>query len=515
MTKKIRRSIKLILILLLISSHSFGSEKFFVKDFLIVGNRALNWDVVYEVVKPYKEKYLTLNDLKKLSNEITKLYIKKGFITSRAYIPPQSIDDGIIIIKILEGKVGDVISEGKFNYYSKEFVQKYFDPLKNEKAFNKYHLEKVLLVLNNYTDLSVKADLRKGSDFGTTDIKVEVKSEKYPFSGAVFYDNYGSEYTSRNRYGINLNAGNLLIEGSNFSLTGIIGDSYDKLHTGSASYQFPIGSSGFKTGMLISLGNSNIGKELAILNIKSYSEYISLFFSYPILKTLIKDLTLKGSINFTNYKQSILNQTTTKDKYRYLELGVGYLKLGFRSKTLLEIKIVQGLGEALDDVLGSSSYNTRSDPDKTFTKVEASAVKSKMMTDFLMIILKLKGQYSDDTLLSSQNFYIGGPASIRGYLLSQFSGDSGYSISGEMRIVPFDNKELFQFAIFGEIGQVFLNKTAIGQYKDKTLTGAGFGIRSKIIWDINITADLAFPIDPEVDGDDREYNFYCQIIKTF
>lgn len=181
----------------------------------------------------------------------------------------------------------------------------------------------------------------------------------------------------------------------------------------------------------------------------------------------------------------------------------------------MDIKFVQGLGETLDDIFGSSSYNTRSGADKGFSKLEFSAVRNQLVSDRFMLILRLRGQYSDDTLLSSQNFYIGGPASIKGYLLSQYGGDSGYALSGEVRFMPLERKDRLQLALFAETGQVFLNKTSIGQYKDKTLTGAGFGIRSRLWWGIDLTADLAFPLDPEVDGDDREYNFYIQLIKTF
>ncbi|WP_457621630.1 ShlB/FhaC/HecB family hemolysin secretion/activation protein [Persephonella sp.] len=503
------------LCLVLATQISFSSDKIFVKNFLIVGNRALNWDEIYEIVRPYKNKYLSLQELKKLTDTITEKYIQKGYITSKAYIPPQNVNDGIIIIKIFEGKIGEIRTEGEFDHYTRDFVYRYLSPLKEEKAFNRFQLEKVLLVLNSYSDLSVRANVKKGSQVGTTDLIVDVTSDRYPFSAAIFYDNYGSEYTSRNRYGINLNFGNLLLEGSTFSLTGIIGDSYDKLHTGSASYQFPLGSSGLMTGFVVSVGNSNIGKELAVLNIKSYSEFYSVYFSYPIFKTFVKDLSLKGSFNVTDYKQSILNQTTTRDRYRYVDVGVEYVRNDFKSRISLDIKLVQGLGEMLDDILGNSSYNTRNGADKTFSKVELSAVRNQIISDRVMIIFKFRGQYSGDTLLSSQNFYIGGPASIKGYLLSQYGGDSGYALSGELRYMPLNKRERLQLALFIESGQVFLNKTAIGQYKDKTLTGAGFGIRSRLWWDISLTADLAFPIDPEIDGDDREYNAFLQIIKTF
>ncbi|WP_457624683.1 ShlB/FhaC/HecB family hemolysin secretion/activation protein [Persephonella sp.] len=503
-----------LIVLLAVFSLATASEKICIKKFQVKGAHSISQEEIQRILTPYEGKCYSLSELKKITSKITQLYIQKGFITSRAYIPPQQVKDGVLIIDVIEGKVGNINISGEFKYYSKGFVESYFSGYEG-KVLNKNSLEKTLLVLNSYMDLSVNANLKKGTEVGTSDIDITVESKKYPFKGAVFYDNYGSEYTSRNRYGINLSGGNLLKEGSVFSVTGIIGDSYNKLHTGSASYQLPVGTSGLIAGALISAGNSNIGKELAILNIKSYSEYYSIFLRYPLIKTTVKEVYLKGSVNATNYKQSILGETTARDKYRYIDVGIGYTRTGYKKRFAAEFNVVQGLGEILDSFLGTSSYTTRAAAEKGFTKYTLDVVYNQVPVDRLMVIFRFKGQYSPDILLSSQNFYIGGPASIRGFLLTQYGGDSGYAVTAEGRIMPLEDMEKLQLAVFLDTGQVFLNSTAIGQSKNKTLTGGGFGVRARLPWDINLTADLAFPIEPEMDGTDREYNFYCQIVKSF
>lgn len=507
------KSIFLLFFIVFLKS-AFSYENVYVKNFIIEGNKSIPSKIIYKIVEPFKEKYLTFDQIKSIAEKITKLYIENGYITSKAYIPPQDIKDGIVVIKIFEGKVGNVYIEGSLKYYSRDFIKSFFEPLEG-KTLNKNELERVLFLINDFMDLKVSANLKKGERTGTTDIYVNVENNKYPFKGAGFYDNWGSEYISKNRYGLNLNIGNILTEGSVLSLTGIMGDTYDDFHTGSVSYQLPVGYSGLKAGALVSVGNSNIGKELAVLNIKSYSRFYSLYLIYPIIKTVNKDLSFTSSFNVVNFEQSILGETTTRDKYRYIDLSISYTRSNISSQTRIEFIITQGLGKSLDGILGESSFTTRAGASGDFTKFNLNFIRYQKITDSLFVLFDLKSQYSKNKLVASQNFYIGGPASIRGYLLSQYGGDSGYSISTELRWSPLKDKEKLQFISFLETGWVFLNSKYIGQNRDKSLTGAGFGIRLKLPWKINLSADLAFPISPEVDGDDRESNFYCQLVKFF
>jgi hemolysin activation/secretion protein len=50
--------------------------------------------------------------MQKIADEITDLYRKYGRSTSRAYLPPQTIKDGVLIIKVIEGKVGKIDIKG-------------------------------------------------------------------------------------------------------------------------------------------------------------------------------------------------------------------------------------------------------------------------------------------------------------------------------------------------------------------------------------------------------------------
>ncbi|MDD5595645.1 MAG: POTRA domain-containing protein, partial [Candidatus Omnitrophica bacterium] len=59
----------------------------------------------------------------KIADKITEIYRKKGRTTSRAYLPPQTIKDGILTIKVIEGKVGKIDIRGN-RYFRTSLLEK-------------------------------------------------------------------------------------------------------------------------------------------------------------------------------------------------------------------------------------------------------------------------------------------------------------------------------------------------------------------------------------------------------
>jgi len=488
-------------------------SKVFIKFIIVENSTVIPKKEINKIISPYENKYLTFKEIKNIASKITELYIEKGYITSRAYVPPQDLSKGIFHINVLEGKTGQIIIQGEHPFYTKNYILKFLKPLKEEKVFNKKLLERALLLLNDSKKLKVTANLKKGKTPGTTDIILKVKSS-FPFDATITYDNWGSKYTSRDRYGLNFSLGNVIIEGSTLGLAEIRGSSESKLRSYSISYNFPIGVKGWKMGFWYAAGDSNLGKELAVLNIKSYSRFLGFLISYPLIKSVNKELTIQGSFNALYSRQTMLNQTTAEDRIRYIQVELDYRRNKVTSQNLAQFSITQGLG-TLFGGMSKSQYSSRYNASNTFTKFNFSFIRVQRLSNNFFLLLKFNSQYSDDILYSSQNFYIGGPISLRGFMLTQYGGDSGYSFSSEIRWAPFKHKDLFQLLGFWDTGTVFLNHPYKGQERQRSLTGAGFGIRLNLPLDFSFLMDVGYPIHPDTDGKERHVNVYIKITKQF
>ena len=61
-----------------------------------------------ELFKPYLNRCDSLVDIKNLLNKINNEYIKEAFVTSRAYLKPQDLNSGHLIISAVEGKIDKI-----------------------------------------------------------------------------------------------------------------------------------------------------------------------------------------------------------------------------------------------------------------------------------------------------------------------------------------------------------------------------------------------------------------------
>jgi len=57
-----------------------------------------------KIVSQYEGKELYLSEMQKVTELITDAYKKKGYETSEAHLPAQTIQDNILTIKVIENK---------------------------------------------------------------------------------------------------------------------------------------------------------------------------------------------------------------------------------------------------------------------------------------------------------------------------------------------------------------------------------------------------------------------------
>ena len=77
----------------------------------------LTKEQIQAVTVSYIGKQVTLKDLREMADKITNLYRDKGYMTCGAVLPPQRIHDGVVEIRLIEGKTGKVNLTG--NRYTK------------------------------------------------------------------------------------------------------------------------------------------------------------------------------------------------------------------------------------------------------------------------------------------------------------------------------------------------------------------------------------------------------------
>jgi hemolysin activation/secretion protein len=463
-------------------------EKIFVKKFTVQGAAIISEEIINAIIKPHQNKELTLSEISAVGEAITNEYRKKGYIIAYAYIPAQDIKDGIVGIKVIEGKIGDILVSGN-KHYSTGFIQKHLEKTRKDPSLKEQVLERQLLILNDNPQLNVKTSLKAGKEPATADIAASAKDE-FPVSGSITYDNFGSSTISKHRAGINLNIGNLATSGDYLmfrGLTGLDRIDIDKLSYGRLEYLIPLDYNGTKLGLYYANSIYEAGEQYTILNIHGKAHVAGVYAIHPLIRQRDKTLNIRAGFEYKDVYDYMLDNLRSKDNIRVFNASINYDFFdALQGRNIIGFNYYQGIRDFLGGNGRNDSDSSRLNADGQFSKYTLDLVRVQRISDYSHIILRGSWQISGDALFSAEQFYIGGIGTVRGFKPSLYGGDSGYLLGAELHISPlFPEKKILdrkigdaiKLVLFADHGGVYRNDVQPGENKDDYLTGIGIGIR--------------------------------------
>ena len=148
------------------------------------------------IIKPYEGKQVQLNDIYAIVDKINALYNEKGYVTCRAFLPPQTITDGTVKLLLVEGRTGTATVSG--NKYTKaKYITNRLHLAKGEIA-NIKQLNKDLMLFNATNSTQLRIMMKAGSEPGTTDYEIAAYEPKRD-TWTIFDDNAGSDKSGEYR----------------------------------------------------------------------------------------------------------------------------------------------------------------------------------------------------------------------------------------------------------------------------------------------------------------------------
>ncbi|MBK7949101.1 MAG: ShlB/FhaC/HecB family hemolysin secretion/activation protein [Deltaproteobacteria bacterium] len=78
-------------------------ESIFVRRIEIAGNSLIATPILRTVTAPREGSRLSIEEIRSVREELTRVYVDHGWITSRAVVPPQDLSGGILRFEIVEG----------------------------------------------------------------------------------------------------------------------------------------------------------------------------------------------------------------------------------------------------------------------------------------------------------------------------------------------------------------------------------------------------------------------------
>lgn len=438
-----------------------------------------------------------LEDVMNLTLEVSRHYQKKGYITSYAYLPPQEIDNGTVTIKIIESRVAQPISEG--SRWARPFYLETFvlggPHLSKGRVFNARELQGAMKSINRSDYMKGSVAIERDPDTDETKLELNVQ-DRFPISFDVGWDDFGRDYTGRQR--VTMIAGMDNLTGFGDKIYG--GPILSSRSVGAlAGYQLPVGPWGTKLGVDYSYSQMNLGGPYRDLGIKGKSNNLSFSLTQPIVNTATTDLNARISYDMVGSNTAIYNVPTPQNISDY-KLNVIRASL----YGMHDDKTGRWIASAGADFGMSGNENINGGPQSMFYKLVASAARVQRLPKDCLGIVRVNGQFSPQSLYAAEQMFIGGAYSIRGYQPSELIGDYGVAGSVELRTpVPFFKKALpekykpisdkVKLVFFYDFGFVKEHNNLYG-YPTNFLSSVGVGTNITLTRNSSAQIGVGFPL---------------------
>lgn len=442
----------------------------------------------------YENRELGLADINHLISELSNLYLKNGYISTRVMMTvPQNLSSGKLQLEIINGTI-EKFSYGNNRIREKTAIATAFPFLRGD-ILNLKDIESGIKVVNSVPSNNVKMKILPGSNLGNSIIELTNEKEKRYRLGLI-YDNAGQENTGINRGKLTLGLDNLLgiNDVFNFTYTNSLSDNtknnYSKSYAG--NYKFPLGKYTFTTSQQYSnylipikgINNDYTSKGNTYEQIYSIDREINLFDS--LNENLKIKLNLKDR---KNYMQDLL---LNKSSYKTSDMSLEYLI----SKEIQDGSVSLNLGYTRNVKVG-----TYANDEKEFEKMNINFDLSKVYKrnkDALIYTLNAQSQLSKKDLYGISEMSIGDNETLRGYKDNGVSGDNGILLTNNLTYRPVtQNKYMqgFQFFTGLDYGRVY-------NYEDKKNQDL-FGLATGIKWNykylgVNLTWARALTKNDEI-----------------
>ena len=380
-----------------------------------------------------------------------------------------------------------------------------------------------MLLINDLPGVTARGVLSPSPDKGgAADLNILIQRD--PFDGLISVDNYGTRYLGPVQFSGAAAFNSLLGNNERLTAQAVVapepGEGFE-LGYGALGYEQPLLPNGLKMQIDANYTATNPGYTLDEFDVRGYSRYLSAALSYPVLRTRATSLYTTLTFDMRNVNTSNNFEDTRKDRIRALRAStrLEHLDTLFGAGlNVVDVEVSQGL-----DIMGATTKNdvnkSRAEGEGVFTKLNIEMQRLQRLANRLNLLVGLRGQLSNDALLSSEEFGVGGLGYARGFDPSEIIGDEG--IAGKLELqwnmarpVSFTHDN--QLFAFYDAGSVWNDDPAAPNLERDTLTSAGFGVRSKIMDYTNMDVTVAFPLNRDVDTQqDRDPRVYFSLSRRF
>lgn len=523
-----------------------AEARFDVLEFEVEGNTVLAAQVVEAALLPHMGPQRTVADVEAARTALEKAFQDAGRLSVLVDLPEQRVADGLVRLRVVEGRVERLRVTGA-RYFSQGLIRETVADFAEGTVPDFNAAQAQLATLNRSDKRQVQPVLRPGLQPGTLEVELKV-ADALPMAASVALNNHHAANTDPLRLEVSLRHDNLLQRGHSLALSlSTAPRATQQTRVVTLGYTVPLDAS---RSLSLSVTDSNSTVEPLGNTVLGQGNTARLRFSQG-WATATASHSLSLGAEYRDLQQRVRAGTQAgsgaaaevSTPLRYLPLQAAWDSTWWHgsgaqsAQTSLGATLTLGLRSLLrrnvpcppDDSLADQFACNRDGADGGFATLRLDGQHAHAMPAALpgRLTWRLSGQMALQPLVSGEQFTIGGAGSVRGYLESEASGDTGLTASLEWQ---GPNLARTLSAGLGLGDSVLREASGIGfvdaglvrvidplpdQAARTGLAGAGLGVRLAGAAGSSADILLAWPLRRSVQTPDRRLRVHARVALSF
>lgn len=471
-------------------------------------------DRIDEALAPFTGTERSLADIRRARSALEAAYARRGYGAVQVVVPEQEITDGVVRLKVVEGRLREVAIEGN-RYFDTANIRRSLPALVERAPVNTERLARELRLANENPVKQTTVVLKGGAEEGDVAAQVRVEDRR-PWRFSLGLDNTGTPETGEYRVGVGFQHANLLGRDHVLTLQYVTSpgkeDDPDKLALppndnvliAGAGYHVPLYSLGDSIDLVAGYANVDSGVVQNLFAVSGSGWFYGARYNFglPAAGALDQRVSLGFDWRIFNNEVAPLGTTTSiTPDYTVHPLSLAYSgayraaeqELSF---SLTGVQNVPGGNDGAQETFDA----VRPGAPARYTLARARLNYLHVLPHGLQARARLAGQYTRDALLPGEQFGIGGMDSVRGFFERQFAADRGYSGTVELYSPDFGADLLptgpwrARVLAFYDFGRVYRIDPEAFEPEVIGISSVGPGIRIAYGTSLSIRFDYGFQI---------------------
>ena len=477
---------------------------FEIIGFTVEGNTLLTEGIMTDLLRSFVGEKKTGTDVEKARDALESYYHKLGYPAVQVGVPAQTVEDGLVRLKVTESRIRNVRVTGN-RYFTKESVMKRLPSLKPGSIIYLPRLVQEFGLANRNADMKISPVMKPGREQGTIDIDIKV-NDKPPLHGSLELNNRSSNNTTDYRINGSISYDNLWQKEHSFSIQYQTSpEDTDEVALLAESYVFPSPLNSDHQVILLGIWSDSdnaFGEGFEVVGKGSMygARYIiplpalSNFYHFVTLGVDYKDFN--EDVNFEDVEQDGIKTPIT-----YLPFLVSYSAT--RSDKMGKTEFSLGLNWTFRNLVTDQRefeikrYKSRGN----YLYLTAGIERIQKLPFETELYAKLDGQISSEPLISNEQYIGGGMESVRGYKESELAGD--HALHGTLEFVFPELISSFGFKTgvnatlyyFYDIAKLWTKNPLPGEDRHADIESLGFGVRGDLYKGLEYRFDWAYPLE--------------------